>query len=187
MCKNPLFLSQQWSLLLLKCLVGSMPAKIKGNFESMLANYNECKTVRIDEYAGTGIKVGRNGFNIKGAADFLTEWRNKCEVVCSKGSIYKTYIKALRNWLLDCDYLICAPTDMIVILNKPKSELTVTGIPEEYTLRYFKKMEEKGEFIMENDRKKASFPDYDIIPIFHDVEEMVTKSIIETLSKDSRL
>ena len=172
---------------LLENIVGKLSKKDRSGFEDIITKYNRCKTVRIDEYAGTGIKLSKSGINITGSADFLAEWKSRCEDVCSKGSVYKTYIKALRNWLLDSDHLECAPTDMIILLSNPKEELEVDGIPEEYTLRYSKDMEDKGVFLMDDDSKKASYPDYDIIPIFRDVEDMVTKNIIETLNKDSRL
>ena len=185
------FIERQNVERLLSGVYSIMPESKKPQMDRLLDEYNESCQISHNISVENDIDItvlNENGrLTVSNSSDISEKWKSLCQEVSRKGSLYKTYIKAVNRWLLDSNFIICAPTDMIKIINSVTEDFVWNGVPYEYTARYLKDKAESGISITREERNRAVFPDYNTIPIYNEVEDLVNANIKNTISRDYRI
>lgn len=118
---------------------------------------------------------------IRNLSKLQMEWKKVCQSIIPHGSVYKTYLKAVSRWIHDYDIIKCTPTNIILQISHMHDALNWDRVPYEFTCRYLKDIVSEGKIPTPEEQLLASFPGYDDIPIYQDLEERVYKSLQKEL------
>lgn len=175
---------------LLSKLIENATDSEKRKIKPLIDEYNqniECSYNITSKRAGDyKLKMYNGKVIVCNVAKLQDEFKRECSFLCTRASIYKTYLLTIKKWVADLDAAIITPTDILLKISNPYVTMEWTNVPYQYTKKYASDKNFNKETLSLEEERMASFPNYESVSVYNDLEQDIYNDLT-THIKDYRI